>query len=59
MTGTMRLEVDGQEPSALSAGDAFVVPPGAAAALCDCSDDLELMEVALPGAFTTDLHDPA
>ncbi|MGB2461418.1 MAG: cupin domain-containing protein [Candidatus Puniceispirillaceae bacterium] len=59
MTGTMRLEVDGQEPSALSAGDAFVVPPGAAAAFCDCSDDLELMEVALPGAFTTDLHDPA
>ena len=46
------------EPSALSAGD-VVVPPGAAAAFCDCSDDLELMEVALPGAFTPDLHDPA
>ncbi len=57
MTGTMRLEVDGQEPSALSAGDAFVVPPGAAAAFCDCSEDLELIEVALPGAFKTDLHD--
>lgn len=59
ISGTMRLEVDGQDPSMLSAGDAFVVPPGTAAAFCECSDDLELMEVALPGAFVTNLHDPA
>ncbi len=59
MTGNMRLEVGGQEPSSLAAGDAFVVPPGTIAAFCDCSADLELMEVALPGAFTTNLHDPA
>lgn len=53
--GTMRLEVDGQEASVLSPGDAFVVPPGQASTFHDCSDDLELIEVALPGAFTTHL----
>ena len=58
ISGTMRLEADGQDPSTLAAGDAFVVPPGTAAAFCECSDDLELMEVALPGAFVTNLHDP-
>ena len=37
----------------LSAGDAFVVPPGRPARFSDCSDDLELIEVALPSGFTT------
>ena len=52
----MWLEVDGQEPSELTAGDAFVVPPGQVSAFLDCSDKLELIEVALPGAFNTRLH---
>ena len=39
----------------LSAGDAFVVPPGRVAQFHGCSDDLELMEVALPSAFSTTL----
>lgn len=49
MEGTMTLEGEGQDPSALEAGDAFVTPPGMATRYADASDDLELLEVTLPG----------
>ena len=52
-TGTMTLSVEGEPEYALSAGDAFVVPPGRPARFSGCSDDLELIEVALPSAFAT------
>ena len=55
MSGLMRLEVEGQEASTLTAGDAFVIPPGKQSSFKECSDDLELIEVALPGAFKTQL----
>ena len=53
MTGRMTLSVEGEPDFQLSAGDAFVVPPGRAAKFHGCSDDLELMEVALPSIFAT------
>ena len=53
MDGTMVLEGEGRDPVHLSAGDAFVIPPGMATRYAACSDDLELLEVALPGQFTT------
>ncbi len=53
MEGTLRLEGDGQDPHDLSPGDAFVIPPGMLTRYADPSDDLELLEVSLPGAFTT------
>jgi len=56
MNGTMRLEIDGESPFELAAGDAFVVPPGRKSRFCACSETLELMEVALPGAFSTTLY---
>jgi len=53
MSGTMTLEGEGKEPFDLSAGDAFVIPPGMKTRYSNPSPDLELMEVSLPGVFTT------
>jgi quercetin dioxygenase-like cupin family protein len=58
MTGRMTLSVEGEADFQLSAGDAFVVPPGRNARFHECSDDLELMEVVLPSAFATTIAKP-
>ncbi|WP_341368982.1 cupin domain-containing protein [Yoonia sp. BS5-3] len=53
MEGTMTLEGAGKEPQKLQPGDAFVIPPGLATRYAQPSDDIELLEVTLPGKFTT------
>ncbi|MDH5797173.1 MAG: cupin domain-containing protein, partial [Paracoccaceae bacterium] len=53
MAGRMTLEGDGKEPYRLEPGDAFVIPPGMATRFADPSEDFELLEVSLPGNFTT------
>jgi quercetin dioxygenase-like cupin family protein len=53
MSGEMTLEGEGKEPFRLSAGDAFVIPPGLATRYGAATDDLELLEVSLPGRFAT------
>ena len=53
MSGNMTLEGEGKDPYRLSPGDAFVIPPGMATRYLTPSDDLELLEVALPGSFQT------
>jgi len=53
MDGTMTLAAEGQEDRDLQRGDAFVIPPGMVSQYKECSDDLELLEVALRGDFTT------
>lgn len=53
MDGTMTLHGEGKDPYALEAGDAFVIPPGMKTKYSDVSEDLELLEVSLPGVFTT------
>lgn len=55
MEGTLVLEGEGRAPHTLVAGDAFVIPPGMRVRYGDASSDLELLEVALPGAFETTL----
>lgn len=55
MEGQMLLEGEGKEPYLLSAGDAFVLPPGLATRYANPSEDLELLEVSLPGEFRTDV----
>ncbi|MEM6477879.1 MAG: cupin domain-containing protein [Pseudomonadota bacterium] len=55
MAGTMVLEGEGRDPVALEAGDAFVIPPGFKTRYGDASEDFELLEVSLPGAFKTRL----
>ena len=54
MAGKMVLEGEGKAPYALEPGDAFVTPPGMATRYADPSEDIELLEVTLPGAFNTD-----
>lgn len=53
MGGTMLLEGEGRDPFALEAGDAFVIPPDMKTRYADASDDIELLEVTLPGTFAT------
>lgn len=55
MAGTVTLEGEGREPYALEQGDAFVIPPRMKTRLVGASEDLELLEVTLPGRFTTRL----
>ena len=53
MEGAMTLEGEGQDPQHLAAGDAFVIPPGMVTTYADPSEDIELLEVSLPGPFQT------
>ena len=53
LEGKMTLTGEGQDPCVLSPGDAFVVPPHFTTSYADCSHDLELLEVSLPGRFET------
>ena len=55
MEGLLLLEGEGKEPFRLSPGDAFVIPPGLATRYTEASADLELLEVALPAAFETEV----
>jgi len=54
MKGTMVLEGEGMEPFTLSTGDAFAIPPGFKTRYSAASGDLELLEVSLPGVFSTE-----
>ena len=53
MEGSMTLMGEGKEPFTLSPGDAFVTPPHMQTRYADPSDDIRLLEVALPGVFKT------
>ena len=53
MAGGTTLHGQGKPPFALTPGDAFVIPPGMATRFADVTEDFELLEVSLPGAFTT------
>ncbi|NRB03114.1 MAG: cupin domain-containing protein [Rhodobacteraceae bacterium] len=53
MEGQVTLEGEGRDAYQLEPGDAFVVPPGMKTKLSSPSDDIELLEVSLPGAFKT------
>ena len=59
LKGEMTLEGEGKDPYRLSPGDAFVVPPGMATRYGDCSEDLELLEVTLPGNPATEILEKA
>ena len=57
MEGTMTLRAQGRDSHDLTAGDAFVIPPDTRTAYANCSSDLKLLEVSLPGFFETITHD--
>ena len=51
--GSMTLDVEGHPEHRLTAGDAFVLPPRLTVAMREPSNDLEILEVALPALFVT------
>ncbi len=57
MEGSMTLRGRDRDPQDLTAGDAFVIPPDTRIAYTNCSNDLELLEVSLPGSIETTAHD--
>lgn len=54
-SGALTLLVEGRPPESLAAGDAFVLPPSLRTVIEAPSDDLEILEVTLPGEFATTL----
>ena len=54
-TGGMDLAIDDASYQ-LTAGDAFVVPPHTKYELKKVSNDIEIIEVSLPGLFATSVH---
>ena len=56
LEGGMTLRVPEREICELRSADAFVLPPGLRSAYELCTDDLELLEVSLPGDFVTTIH---
>ncbi len=53
LEGSLELEVVKEGKHALKAGDAFVMPPDRKSRIIDFSDDLEFLEISLPGIFKT------
>ena len=53
MEGKMTLTATGQPANELNSGDAFVIPPNVLTEYSNLSEDLELLEVSLPGSFKT------
>ena len=47
LRGAARLQCEANETTVLSAGDSFVIPPGHAHQLEDCSKDFELLRVSI------------
>ena len=57
--GQLTLQSKEQAAQTLVAGDAFVIPPNMACLYSAASEDLELLEVSLPGEFETHFEDGA
>lgn len=55
MSGEMVLEGQGKDPYRLTTGDAFVIPPDLATRYSAPSDDLQILEVALPANPATQI----
>ncbi|KAI0536198.1 RmlC-like cupin domain-containing protein [Xylaria digitata] len=56
LSGSCTLHGESQGSQILSEGDAYTLPPGLKTCLTDCSADLTLLEVSLPGRFNTTMH---
>ncbi len=56
MSGTLAMKVENQGTYQLKARDAFVMPPNLKYEFLERSNDLELLEVSLPGDFKTTIN---
>jgi mannose-6-phosphate isomerase-like protein (cupin superfamily) len=52
LSGAVALHCDGRDPVGLKTGDSCVLPEGLRHGWKDCSSDFEMLEVALPAAFS-------
>lgn len=59
LRGGCELRCEGQAPERLAVDASAAIPAGLRHAIVGCSADLELLEVAVPGAFTTTTDDAA
>ena len=55
LQGNLTIEGLDQPAQQLGTGDAFVIPPGMPICYASPSEDIELLEVSLPGVFETKL----
>ncbi len=53
LEGSLELEVVTEGKHVLKSGDAFVMPPDRKSRMIHCSEDLEFLEISLPGEFKT------
>ncbi len=56
MEGNLELEVEGHKSHLIKKGEAFVIPPNLNYKIPVVSEDLEVLEVSLPGNFNTKIH---
>lgn len=56
MSGAVTLEGEETAPHRLAPGDAFVIPPAMRTRWADPTDDIEILEVTLPGMFNTEFE---
>jgi quercetin dioxygenase-like cupin family protein len=56
LQGAMDLNAEGHEQQHLHEGDAYVIPPDLKYQITNSTDELELLEVSLPGDFKTANH---
>jgi len=52
----MDLYAEGNDLQSLQEGDAYVIPPHLKYQITNFSNELELLEVSLPGVFNTTKH---
>ncbi len=56
MQGQMMLNAEGHDSQLIKKGDAYVIPPYLKYEVSNLSEDLELLEVSLPGNFKTTVY---
>ena len=56
LNGSAELNCDQMESELLTAGDSFIIPGALKHSLSECSENMEVLEVALPAMFNTNHH---
>ncbi len=56
LNGNAELNCDQMDSELLTAGDSFIVPSNMKHSLSKCSEDMDVLEVAIPAVFTTAHH---
>jgi quercetin dioxygenase-like cupin family protein len=56
LNGSAELNCDQMDSELLTAGDSFIIPGALKHSLSECSENMEVLEVALPAMFNTNHH---